>query len=129
VKLKLTEKIIVPTETQEGLNANLAEHFGRTPYFTVIELENNEVINVKTITNTSEHAGGAGFAHDHIVEQQPNALIVYGMGPRGINAFQNAGIRVLKANADTVKAVITAYKEGKLQELSEGCQEPSMKHL
>jgi len=44
------------------------------------------------------------------------------MGPRGINAFQNAGIRVLKANADTVKAVITAYKEGKLQELSEGCQ-------
>ena len=41
---------------------------------------------------------------------------------RGLDAFRNAGIiTVLKANADTVAEVITAFKEGKLEELAEGC--------
>jgi predicted Fe-Mo cluster-binding NifX family protein len=43
------------------------------------------------------------------------------MGPRGLTGFQEAGIAVLKANADTVKDVIAAYKDDKLQELTEGC--------
>jgi len=117
----MIEKIIVPTETQEGLNAKVAEHFGRAPYFTVVELDNGEIVNVKTVLNTSEHVGGVGSAHDHILEQEPKALIAYGMGPRGLTTFQSAGITVLKATADTVKALITAYKEGNLEELSEGC--------
>jgi len=84
-------------------------------------LDNGEVKNVKTVLNTSEHVGGVGSAHDHILEQQPKALITYGMGPRGLTSFQSTGIKVLKANADTVKALITAYVEGKLEEISEGC--------
>jgi predicted Fe-Mo cluster-binding NifX family protein len=43
------------------------------------------------------------------------------MGPRGLSTFQAAGISVLRANADTVKEVIAAYKEDKLQVLAEGC--------
>jgi len=119
----LTDRIIVPTENQEGLNAQLAEHFGRAPYYTVVELgENGEVSNVKTVPNVGEHAGGMGYSHDHILEYQPKALIVYGMGPRGLNTFQSAGVAVLKANANTVSEVIAAYREDKLEELTEGCE-------
>jgi predicted Fe-Mo cluster-binding NifX family protein len=119
----LTERIIVPTENQQGLNAQLAEHFGRAPYYTVVELsENGEVSNVKTVSNVGEHAGGMGYSHDHILELKPNAIIVYGMGPRGLNSFQGAGVAVLKANANTVSEVIAAYKDDRLQELTEGCE-------
>jgi predicted Fe-Mo cluster-binding NifX family protein len=45
------------------------------------------------------------------------------MGPRGLNGFQEEGIAVLKADADTVKDVIDSYKSDKLQELKEGCHE------
>ena len=120
---QLADKVIVPTQNQEGLNARLAEHFGRAPYYTIVELDDKgEVSNVKTIPNVGEHAGGAGFSHDHILEYKPTALIVYGMGPRGLDTFQCGGVAVLKANADTVSKVISAYKNDELMELTEGCE-------
>ena len=116
-------RIVVPTIGQEGLNANLAQHFGRAPYFTAVDLnDKGDVTNVKTVQNVGEHAGGCGQAHDHILELQPNAIVVYGMGPRGLNTFQSAGVAVLKANANTVNKVIAAYKDDKLQELTVGCE-------
>jgi predicted Fe-Mo cluster-binding NifX family protein len=119
----VTDRVVVPAENQEGLNAPLAEHFGRAPYFTVVDLdENKEVSNVKTVANMGEHAGGVGLTHDNIAELKPNAIVVYGMGPRGLTSFQSAGIAVLKANANKVGEVIAAYKAGKLEELTEGCE-------
>ena len=119
----MPDRIIVPAASQEGLKANLAEHFGRAPYFAVVDLnDNGDVANVKTVPNVGEHVGGMGYTHDHILELQPNAIVVYGMGPRGLNTFQSTGVAVLRANANTVGEVIAAYKDDKLQELTEGCQ-------
>ena len=119
----MTDRIVIPAEDQKGLNAHLAEHFGRAPYYTVVDFdENGEVANVKTVPNVGEHAGGMGYSHDHILELQPKAIIVYGMGPRGLTSFQSAGVAVLKANANTVSEVVAAYKDDKLQELTEGCE-------
>ena len=119
----MTNRIVVPTISQQGLNDNLAEHFGRAPYFTAVDLDDDgEVSNVKTFPNVGEHAGGMGYTHDHIIGLQPTAIVVYGMGPRGLSSFQNAGVAVLKANAKTVDEVVTAYKNDQLQELTEGCQ-------
>ena len=118
----MTDKIVIPTENQEGVNSAVAEHFGRAPYFTVVELDSKgEVVNVLAITNTSEHVGGTGSPHDSITALKPKALIVHGMGPRGIEAFQSAGIEVLKANGNTVKELIESYKQGKLGDLNEAC--------
>jgi predicted Fe-Mo cluster-binding NifX family protein len=120
----MLDRLIIPTENQDGINAPLAEHFGRAPYFTVIDLDSDkkwDVVNVKAIENVSEHMGGTGSPHDIISKLQPKALIVHGMGPRGIVAFQSFGIEVLKANSNIVKEVVDAYKQGKLAELTEGC--------
>jgi predicted Fe-Mo cluster-binding NifX family protein len=119
----MTDRLIVPAEDKKGLSARLAEHFGRAPYYAVVDLDDNgEVANVKTVPNVGEHAGGMGYSHDHILGLKPNAIVVYGMGPRGLMSFQNAGVAVLKANAQTVGEVVEAYKQDKLQELTEGCE-------
>jgi len=115
-------RIVVPTVDESGLEAHLAEHFGRAPHFAVVELdESSEILSVRTVPNIGEHFGGVGFTHDRILELQPNAIVVYGMGPRGLIGFQNAGVAVLRANANTVREVIAAYRNDKLQELTEGC--------
>lgn len=119
----MKDRIIVPTDTQQGLDAPLAQHFGRAPYYAVVELDNNgEITSVKTVPNIGEHAGGRGFSHDNILTQEPTAIIVYGMGPRGLISFQNAGVAVLKANANTVGEVVASFKDDELVELTEGCE-------
>jgi predicted Fe-Mo cluster-binding NifX family protein len=114
-------KVVIPVSDKNGSNARIAEHFGRAPFYVVVELDDGKIENIKTLENRGEHFGGQGHMHEHILEQKPDAIITYGMGPRGLIGFQESGVAVLKANADTVKDVIASYNRDKLQELTEGC--------
>jgi len=120
----LPNRIVIPVASQDGLNAHLAEHFGRAPYFAVVELnDNGEVANAKTVANVPHSTGRMGQPHEVVLGLNAKVIITYGMGRRGISSFQSVGIAVLRANANTVNEVITAYKENKLQELTEGCHD------
>ncbi len=118
----MTDKIIVPTETQDGLTAPIAQHFGRAPYFTVVELGDKwEVAKVTAVENVSEHRGGVGVPPDHLCKLHPKAIVVCGMGPKGINTFKSQGVDVLQATGATVQDAVEAYIQGKLEDLSQGC--------
>jgi len=100
----------------------LSQHFGRAPYFAVVELdENGKVLNLQTVPNKSEHFGGMGKPPEILMSLRPNAVITYGMGPRALNMFQSANIAVLQANKNIVKDLVEAYKRDELVELTEGC--------
>ncbi|MBS7638257.1 dinitrogenase iron-molybdenum cofactor biosynthesis protein [Candidatus Bathyarchaeota archaeon] len=102
----------------------MSEHFGRAPYFTVIEIdEEGEVTRVSSIPNTSEHFGGAGRPPNGILRLKPDALITYGMGPMALEIFQRERVAVLRANSSHVREVVEAYREDRLQELTEGCHQ------
>lgn len=117
-------RIVVPVVDESGLNAQLSEHFGRAPFFAVVDLsENDEISDVKTVANVGEHFGGSGQRADFILQLKPNAIITYGMGPRGLGIYQSVRVAVLRANAKTVREVIAAYKNDELQELTEGCHQ------
>ncbi len=119
----MTDRIIFPVEDQKGLDACLAPHFGRAPYYAIVDIdESGKVSSVRSVPNRGEHFGGVGEAHGQLLELMPNAIVAYGMGPRGLMSFQGAGIAVLKASASKVSELVTAYKDNKLQELTEGCE-------
>lgn len=121
--------IIIPSEDESGLNARIAEHFGRAPFYTVVSLdENGEVTDIKTVNNSGEHFGGAGHMHDNLLTLKPNAVITFGMGPRGINGFNETGTKVLKATGETVNDAVNAFKKNELEELSEGCHHAHHHH-
>ena len=125
----MTDRVVVPVGDQKGLDACLAQHFGRAPYYAIVDLdENGNVSNVKTVPNTGEHFGGTADAHSQLLELKPNAIVAYGMGPRGLNSFQSAGISVLQATANTVAEVVNAYKEDKLPDLTKGCEHAHHHH-
>lgn len=115
-------RIAIPVEDANGLNARLSQHFGRAPYFALVELdENGKVLNLQMVPNKSEHFGGVGKPPEILTSLRPNAVITYGMGPRALNMFQNANIAVLQTNKDFVKDVIEAHNRDELVELTEGC--------
>ena len=116
-------KIVIPVEDKAGLEAKVAQHFGRAPYFAVAELdEKSPIVKVETMANTGEHMGGTGHPHENLLALKPDIIIVQAMGPGGLQSFQNAGITVLKAEGTTVKEVIGNFKGGKLKELAGGCE-------
>lgn len=121
-------RIVVPVVDETGLDAQLSEHFGRAPYFTIVELdENGSVVNQRTVPNIGEHFEGTEHppsctGPSRILQLKPDVLITYGLGPRALNIFQNAKVAVLKANVNTVEDVVSAYTNDKLEELTEGCQ-------
>ncbi len=117
-------RIVIPVLDESGLSARLSEHFGRAPYFAVIELdENGSIAHVRTKPNVGEHFGGSGRRADFILQLKPNVIITYGMGPRGLSIYQSVRVAVLRANANTVGEVIRAYNNDELEELTEGCHQ------
>jgi len=118
----LKERIVIPAEDGNGLNARLSEHFGRAPYFVIVDLEEGNISNVQVVPNEGEHFGGFGRPPDRILQLRPNAVITFGMGPRALSIFQEARVAVLRANSTIVKEVIEAYRQDKLEELTEGCR-------
>jgi predicted Fe-Mo cluster-binding NifX family protein len=118
----MTRRIVIPVINKEGLNAQLSQHFGRAPYFVVVDIgDDAKIVSQQTITNDSEHFGGVGRPPDRILQLSPHALITYGMGPRALNIFQNAQVAVLRTTAFTVGDVVTLYNTDALEELTEGC--------
>ncbi len=117
-------RFVVPVSDDRGIDAQLSQHFGRAPFFAIIDLdEDGNVIGQGTIANTSEHFGGVGLPPDRILQLKPKALITYGLGPKALRVFQNAGVAVLRTEANTVREVVTAYNNNELQELTHGCHQ------
>jgi predicted Fe-Mo cluster-binding NifX family protein len=115
-------RVVIPTSSQNG--KEIADHFGRAPYFTVVDLDDDgTLVAINVYPNTGEHSGGRGHAHDNILKYNPRAVIVQGMGPRGIISFQTQNIAVLQANSRFVEEIIEAYSRNELSELTEGCAE------
>jgi predicted Fe-Mo cluster-binding NifX family protein len=119
----MTKRIAIPVEDERGLEAHVAEHFGRAPFFAVVDLdENGEIVSTKIEANKGEHHGGTGHPHENLLALKPDVIIACGMGPGGLASFQSAGVTVLKAYANTVKDIVTSYKQGTLETLAAGCE-------
>lgn len=120
------KRMVMPVENQLGLEAPIAQHFGRAPYFAVVDLDdNNAVLSMKTEANRSEHAGGIGLPHENLLVLKPDMFVVYGMGTGCLRSLQSTGMTVLRAVGNTVNDIITAYREGRLGTLEGGCEHHS----
>lgn len=117
-------RIVVPVSDEKGIDSHLSQHFGRAPFYAIIDLdEKGQVIGQGTIANTSEHFGGIGLPPDRILQLKPKALVTYGLGSKALRMFQDVGVAVLRTEANTVREVVSAYNNDELQELTHGCHQ------
>lgn len=117
------KKLMIPIEESNGENSIISDHFGRAPYFAVIEISDNNFKIIDMVKNVSEHFGGHGRAATSILEQKPDILIVKGMGPRALQIFNDNGIEVFSTEASIVKEAIKSYLDNRLTNLTEPCED------
>ena len=117
-------KLVIPVERFEEGNSLIFPHFGRAPQFVVVELlSNGAVKSTAPVDNAGEHFGGHIGAEMIVSDLEPDAIVVKGMGPRALEAFQNRGMQVLTGNVNTVREAIDAYVSGGLMGMTETCKE------
>ena len=116
-------KIIVPVDVFNGVNSPISWHFGRAPYFALVEVSEGQIKSITSIKNVGEHFGGRGKAKELILIYNPDIIIVRSIGPRALYSFQELGIPVLTGEVETVKEAIEAYFKGMLKPLTESCRE------
>ncbi len=110
-------RIAIAADTDNGLESVVAHHFGRCPYFALVDLDGKAVQTIQVIPNPfySGHQPGQvpGFIHS----QQANVMISGGMGGRAIQFFEQYGIQTATGVGGlTVRAALERYLGGELNE-------------
>jgi len=109
-------KICIPTTTKDGKSAQVHEHFGSAPYFTVCDTEANTV---DIIDNSNQHhAHGMCLPMNALAGKGINAVATGGMGGRAVQKLNECGIKVYRAVPGTVENILKQFLTGGLQELT-----------
>ncbi len=108
------KRIAFACEDNNGLNAEMSMHFGRCPYFTLVDIEGTQVKSVQAIPNPYFNNHVPGAVPQFINSQKVNVMIAGGMGPKAVQMFQGFGIDVATGVGGRVENVLRAYLEGKV---------------
>jgi predicted Fe-Mo cluster-binding NifX family protein len=119
-------RIAVSAGENKGLDSAVSPHFGRCPYFVLVDFEEGEIKTARAIPNPyyNQHQPGQvpGFIHS----QQVDVMLTGGMGGRAIAFFQQYGIQAATGASGTVRHALEQYVGHQLQE-AEPCHE-SVEH-
>jgi predicted Fe-Mo cluster-binding NifX family protein len=112
--------VALPSSLPGGLESELGAHFGHCEIYTLIEVEEGEIKEVKTLPNVPHDQGGCMAPVEHLAGNGVKTLIAGGMGFRPLMGFNQMGINVFHGGqAQTVGQAVEALMAGKLVEFSQ----------
>lgn len=108
-------KIAFATDDNMGLDSVLSHHFGRCPYYIVVEMVEKEIKNVQAVKNPFyESHGQTGEVPNFIHSLGADVIIAGGMGPKAIGVFQHLGIQAFTGASGIVENVLKDYMNNKI---------------
>jgi predicted Fe-Mo cluster-binding NifX family protein len=119
-------RIAVSSEEDRGLDSRVSHHFGRCPFFTIVDVEDGQVGGVDVVPNPFFTAHQPGMVPQFIHEQGARVMISGGMGRRAIDFFQQYEIESCTGASGTVRETLDRYLDGGMT-AAEPCRE-SVEH-
>lgn len=113
-------KIAIPSETADGLSAVRSGHFGHTPYFTIVEYdENMNIVGAEPVQNVDHDTFGCGGIIDYVMTLGVDGILTAGMGMPPFMRFTDADIAVyVEGYTPIVGDVAKLFAEGKVARMS-----------
>lgn len=114
-------RIVFPTNEDMGYLSKRGAHFGKAKFYTIITLKEEKISDVEVIQNPG-HEGACSGAITNIMNLNPDALIVSGIGANPAKGFFEQGLDVyFDSESPKVEDSINMFIQGKLDKLeSEG---------
>lgn len=109
-------RICIPTQTNIGRQAQVHDHFGSAPFFTIYDVEQD----ICEIVDNSDRHHAHGMCHPLGVldGKSINAVICSGMGKRAVRKLNEGGVRAYRASGARVEDIVTECRESKLEEIT-----------
>jgi predicted Fe-Mo cluster-binding NifX family protein len=107
-------RIAVSSNENRGLESAIGAHFGRCPYFVLVDVEEGQIETVQTIDNPYYSAHQPGQVPGFIRTQDADVMLSGGMGGRAVTFFEQYGIQPVTGAAGTVGQSIERYLSGDL---------------
>lgn len=99
--------IAVPSDTTDGLEATISEHFGHCAAFTLVAVDDGAIGDVEVLANGAHEQGGCMTPVTLLKQRGVDVLITGGMGARPLAGFRQVGIDVhFKEHAATVREAV-----------------------
>ena len=109
-------RVAISAQNNNGLESQVAQHFGRCPFFAFVEVQDEKIVSVEVVDNPflGGHQVGQvpGFIHD----QKADVMLSGGMGGRAIQFFEDFGIGVSTGASGSVQEAVKKYLAGELNE-------------
>jgi predicted Fe-Mo cluster-binding NifX family protein len=108
-------RIVVSADSRNGLDSVVSPHFGRCPYFVLVDLEDRDVQQVREVDNPhyGNHQPGQVPAFIHSLDA--DVMLTGGMGGRAIMFFEQFGIEGVTGAYGTVRQSVERYLGGQLK--------------
>ena len=113
------KRIAVACEDNQGLDGQISQHFGRCPYYLIVDVEGDEIVKTDTIANPYYTQHTPGVVPEFINEQGANVMIAGGIGPRAIDLFASMGIEVVSGIAGNAGDIVQSYLKGEVSGVEE----------
>lgn len=114
--------MILAIATEENL---VAQHFGRCPEYTLVDIEYGKVRDVKILPNPGHEPG---FLPGYLAQMGVSCIIAGGMGPRAQGLFDDERIETIVGITGSVKQAIEGYLGGALKPGDSLCEHPHGEH-
>lgn len=99
-------------------NGNIFQHFGKTEYFKVYEVEDNKVVSSEVIgSDGTGHGALAGL----LADQSVDVLICGGIGGGAQSALAEAGVELCSGAQGDADQAVEAYLKGELVSTGVNC--------
>lgn len=115
-------RIGIPVMDKNGYESIMGQHFGRVPYFAIVDMEKKDI---SFIDNTSEHFGGMGKPPELLRSNDVEIMLCSALGPKAIQLFESYGIEIFVGASGTVRNTMEQWKNGNLREATDAnaCKE------
>jgi predicted Fe-Mo cluster-binding NifX family protein len=107
-------RIAFSTDTDQGMESPISGHFGRCPYYVVLDMDGGQVKEINTVPNPYFREHQPGNIPDFIKQQGVHTIISGGMGRRAYGFFQQHGIQVATGAKGKVAAALQDFLDGSL---------------
>jgi len=123
--------------SEDGVN--ISQHFGRAPYYVILTVEGNDIVDSETRPKAGHHTfaaqghpklapaerhgcdAGSQPKHERMAETiaDCDVLIAGGMGQGAYQSLRGYGIRPIVTDVGDIREAVLRYLEGNLPDLSE----------